>query len=221
MASFLDICVRDRFTNPVELPFSTVVVSFCANILYSFYLLLNSNRKQICLLKLVSIHGLFIAGVFVSYALKSIISDTLCNDKPNSVSGHAFFGVYFFIVWIMDYAGHSKIQPKIKRILLILVNSSLVLTTSFTYYGGYHTLRQMLYGAALALAFACLYFVLAKLLTRVKLASVVAVVLSICVAAGFKLTAVNTIDNVVIYQAAAWPVLFIISLFVYNSGKIF
>ena len=121
----------------------------------------------------------------------------------------------------MDYAGHSKIQPKIKRILLILVNSSLVLTTSFTYYGGYHTLRQMLYGAALALAFACLYFVLTKLLTRVKLASVVAVILAVCVAAGFKLTAVNTIDNVVIYQAAAWPVLFIISLFVYNSGKIF
>lgn len=111
----------------------------------------------------------YLNAYFLCSTLKSILSDYRCNRHSNSVSGHYLFFVYMSFtlfhlhihqVGLLDaslasYRTWKKLLFATTETIFFTVSYTLFLAFSLyimynTYIGGYHTIRQILYGIALA-----------------------------------------------------------------------
>lgn len=96
----------------------------------------------------------FIATYLVVVFLKDLLDDSLCNTKPNSVSGHTCY--FIFYILNLYYMGMYRTPPEdvekpswrrhMFNICFIIVLVLAIVNLSNTYTGGYHTPRQMIYG---------------------------------------------------------------------------
>lgn len=111
----------------------------------------------------------YLHAYFLCNTLKQLLADYACNTHSNSVSGHYLFFIYttFTLLHIhlhqlgllraplhslstwkkLLYGSRENIAFAVFYVVF-LINASLIMYD--TYIGGYHTLRQILYGTALA-----------------------------------------------------------------------
>ena len=164
--NFLDECFRNKELDSLEFPIPSQELSFGLNIIFSFYLYYSSTKKILSLSILLTILGLFLSGFYLTMAAKVILNDTTCNDRPNSVSSHTFFSIFFFLIWNTNYLMKHKKQSKTHLILMIITDLSLILTTIHTYLGGFHSLRQMFYGFLFAIFYYFLYLLISKIFSK-------------------------------------------------------
>ncbi|KAJ3446017.1 hypothetical protein M0812_08552 [Anaeramoeba flamelloides] len=193
---FLDRCNQDRFTathNPFLPELSGKLVFMTAITMAIFFVLqimLLKPKKEIKRFEYVKSSVFVFLIVYLNFTisysilliLKDLLGDETCNKKPNSISGH----LHFFVYWIFAlplFFWHSSKQSLTDHIedqedkkassletkglcSTILANQgykkALLISTYFflivssvvscakTYYGGYHSPRQMIYGSILA-----------------------------------------------------------------------
>ncbi|KAJ6244463.1 hypothetical protein M0813_02428 [Anaeramoeba flamelloides] len=194
---FLDTCHQDRFTathNPFlpelssRLVFMTAVTMAISFVLQIMLLKPKKEIKRFEYVKSTVFQFLIVYLNFtISYSilliLKDLLGDETCNKKPNSISGHLHFFVYWIFALPLFFWRSSKhilidhieeeevkkesfVQPKglnsmifanpgsqkgllISTYLFLIVSSAV--SCAKTYYGGYHSPRQMIYGSILAL----------------------------------------------------------------------
>lgn len=123
----------------------------------------------------------YLAAFFLCGALKGLLGDRSCSDHGNSVSGHYLFFTFAMWVLAYQHLAQKRMvdQPLLRRAFwrrLLLAGGSrgsggrlrgleyafLVAYTAFcwvctqiladTYFYGYHSLRQIIYGTALSVA---------------------------------------------------------------------
>jgi len=91
---------------------------------------------------------------------KVLLRDNLCSQRYNSISGHYFFYIFIYLTeFLIFIKAFEVVENHNRRVLLIpsvgLFSLSLVVMISqlvYTYTGGYHTPRQIMYGSWIALA---------------------------------------------------------------------
>ena len=215
--SFMDTCVRDFRTNPLEFPFSTQVLAFSSNIIYMIYLYYSSRKRLLCLMKLLSVFGLFISGTFITMMSKVLIGDYNCSAKPNSVSGHAFFALFFFSAWTYNFVMKNKRQSKTHRIMLLFTNASFILAVFYTYFGGYHTMRQMIYALYFVLPYLILYIILSKVFSKRNRLLAVTVIMLLSTAIGIKYVPILGLPSSFIYSTLIYCILVIYSIYTFSK----
>ena len=161
-----DDCFKSQEIDLSKLPIPSQEVSFALNIIFTYYLYHTSRKRMLSLSKLLSILGLFISGFFVTMSGKVILGDDTCSDRPNSVSSHTFFSIFFLLIWNHNFLMKHKKQSSNHFLLLLLTDVSLIATTLHTYFGGFHTLRQMYYGFLVAAAYYLIYIIISKILSK-------------------------------------------------------
>ena len=111
----------------------------------------------------------YFSAYFLCNALKAYLSDTQCNVHSNSVSGHYLFFIYVSMALLHQHIHqlgcmhmslfniqtyYKLFLSDIQNILFTVFYMGFVILSSLilydTYMGGYHTIRQILYGIALA-----------------------------------------------------------------------
>lgn len=114
----------------------------------------------------------YFIAYFLCNSLKNILNDKLCNTHNNSVSGHYLFFIYtlFTLLHIHIHQQavlHISLFNKRLYYKLFFNDTQNIIFFVFyigftifslcilqdTYYGGYHTLRQILYGCTMAFIF--------------------------------------------------------------------
>jgi hypothetical protein len=92
------------------------------------------------------------------FYLKVRLGDTLCARGPNSVSGHTFYHVFFFAIWLSDFRGSTEKPGLFQRVLFNLVELLHFVNFFLVYLGGYHTLRQIIYGLIVCVIVLAVFF---------------------------------------------------------------
>ncbi|KAI5514021.1 hypothetical protein TVAGG3_0773950 [Trichomonas vaginalis G3] len=114
-------------------------------------------------MEILHVWGFYISGSMIVFALKSLLNDRTCSLKPNSVSGHTFYNIFFIIAsWVL-FRSDKEQKPFYLFILLLALNFSLCANIVVTYVGGYHSIRQMLYGGVSSIIVYLLYHLVSKL----------------------------------------------------------
>jgi len=130
----------------------------------------NSHFKLLETLKILLAYMWYMAAYFACNALKSIIGDRNCNTHSNSVSGHYLFHIYTTLTLLHVHAAqvgsinqHHVFQKAFWERMFVSTVSKLFMFFYIcyaaisgiilmnTYYYGYHSIRQIIYGSLMAL----------------------------------------------------------------------
>lgn len=141
----LDDCFVPRIIIPNS--YALVQVGIFMSFLYGFYLFFTTSKPAKRLAHLSIYYGVFFVFVNLVEMLKVVIGDYTCNTVPNSVSGFSFVCVYNFTLWLFDYKRSGKYKTAVHKLLFLTVELLCLFNITATFIGGYHTPRQMLYGA--------------------------------------------------------------------------
>lgn len=133
---------------------------------YSFYMCFISSHKITKFIDTIIFFSSYFSFAFLAYYIKDVLGDTTCNGRPNSLSGHTFYNVFFFTSFLTNYFSLGKNKSIFHRLWLFIVEVLLLVNISLTYLGGYHTPRQMVYGAVMGLLVVVLYKILRTLFSR-------------------------------------------------------
>jgi len=214
----MDVCFRDVITNPLKLKIPLFPICVVSNIAYMFYQGLTSSKRYLKSLLLSNIFGTYVFGSFVVLLLKNALMDSRCNVHPNSVSGHAFFNYYFFMSWFVtmkDFRRKSLIHRSLFIIVELLLSSSFMLT----YFGGYHTPRQILYGTLVAILF-LLYLVFIVKRLRPYLSFGINVIGTLTVMlVGFNGNGLKPGFNAYVVPFISWAIISLFVMWRYNTKK--
>jgi len=114
-----------------------------------------------------------LGGHWIVNVLKIVIDDHRCNSHPNSISGHAMMfvyanlgclGLYAFNLEAAQRTERNKTDPIFWLGWFCLLFTS-IFTIADTYVHGFHTARQMFYGALVGLF---LYLVMVEILDLIQ-----------------------------------------------------
>jgi hypothetical protein len=156
---WVDVCYESLgISRPIRPRFPLFNFCLFSSALYGVFLCLQSNpgnRKSI-----------FVCQVFVTYCtftlvvfyLKVRLHDNLCAKGPNSVSGHTFYHIFFFVMWLSDFRGSTEEPRLLQKALFGLVESLHFLSFFLVYLGGYHTFRQIIYGFIISVVVLAIVF---------------------------------------------------------------
>ena len=139
---FLDECFSPAL-RPRFLIFET---SFVCTFLFS-WICFKKNKRLF-----VHIHSGYAIFSLVTFSLKQALNDYTCNTVPNSVSGHGFFSFYYFLSHILYFFTEFPSPPKLYSTIFIISVSLNIAGLCNTYFGGYHTMRQVIYGIGVSIA---------------------------------------------------------------------
>lgn len=153
MLKYWDDCYRDRYTNPLEESIPIFNVVFAMNVLYIIYQIITKNNLYNNKYRLIHMTGIYQAGQMLTFYMKVILNDFRCSKVPNSFSGHTYFNIYFILSWLYDFSRNIN-----RKTLPLIIYVFLMVTLSFisiliTFYGGYHSLKQMFYGGLVGVLF--------------------------------------------------------------------
>lgn len=162
MSELLDFCFRDRFEDPLNTKIPIFLVAVCLNIVYCIGLFATKNKRSKAI-EIIGVWGFYIIGSMIVNGLKTTMNDFTCNTKPNSVSGHTFYNIYFLISSLSLFASDHTRKTLFSTILLIILHLSFFCNIFITYIGGYHSPRQILYGAICGVIFYLLYRITSRL----------------------------------------------------------
>ncbi|OHT07687.1 hypothetical protein TRFO_24025 [Tritrichomonas foetus] len=144
----------------VNLNFPLFFASIPIALLYDLYTIYRSSRRTSKFVDCVILHGAYFSFAFLAYFLKDYLNDTTCQGRPNSVSGHTFYHVFYFTDRLVTFYSSGK-RKSLFHSFYFFINQILhFVNLSITYLGGYHTPRQMLYGAIVGVHVTILYFLL-------------------------------------------------------------
>ena len=158
----LDDCFDPRIIIPNS--YAVVHIGIYMSFLYGFYLLFITSRPVQRITRLSIYFGIFFIFVNLVELLKVKLGDYNCNTVPNSVSGFSFVCVYNFMLWMFDYLRSGKYKTLIHKLLFSSVELLCMFNITATFIGGYHSPRQMIYGAMCSLAALVLVLVLFRLM---------------------------------------------------------
>ena len=128
-----------------------------------------SSLRFLALLKVLLAYMWYLGFYFLCNALKGYMGDATCNVHANSISGHYLFHLYSGLALlhihaqqthathysVLSAAFHQRLfASNVSKLFMFVwvcyaLLSAIILMN--TYLHGYHSLRQILYGAALAL----------------------------------------------------------------------
>ncbi|KAJ5075360.1 hypothetical protein M0811_07330 [Anaeramoeba ignava] len=120
-----------------------------------------------------SINAHFIVELF-----KMVFSDLNCNIKSNSISGH--FSYHSFWIFSLPYLifsfqkfhpftnFRSKFLTKTSLIFYIIFLAHSIISLSRTYFGGFHSLRQVIYGLINGIIWHSIFVLLFKQISTQK-----------------------------------------------------
>eukprot|EP00667_Euglena_gracilis_P016238 EG_transcript_16973 len=171
--ALLDLCLHNRFTQPpaffpgadILLHITELLVLACLGASFWDPLLdaIKGRRTQLVLamhsdeMVLISSTILwYYASFAVVKVLKHVLDDRSCSKHANSVSGHAnLFAFLFLSLPALRYmrppplpSGRQELRWLLCYLLLVALG---VWQLWRTYFWGYHSLRQLVYGAGLGL----------------------------------------------------------------------
>ena len=121
-------------------------ISCLCTYIYSVAEVIISQQRIPQLIFFEIIHLNYFSYGWLLYCIKHWLQDYRCMGKPNSISGHTFFMVYFGVLFIHSYYRFNKNKPFFQKISLIILEICLALCVILTYLGGYHTMKQVIYG---------------------------------------------------------------------------
>lgn len=103
--------------------------------------------------------GWYYTTLMVVILLKYFLEDRNCSKHPNSVSGHFNIVVFSFLT-LVHLKFHNQLNPKLKLLYFLsfivsLISSIIMLI--YTYFHGYHSIRQIIYGTSTAIISFTLY----------------------------------------------------------------
>jgi hypothetical protein len=122
---------------------------YFATVLITYVLL--SVRPMKTISEVLYLFAWFFSTLNIVEGLKYYISDTICNKHANSVSGHSHLFVFVNMALWQLYEHEIFAKRKFYRIARYLSLGSSLFCLSETLLYGYHSPRQMLYGAGVAL----------------------------------------------------------------------
>lgn len=150
-SNFLDSCFVDRFK---KIPTKWAITKFYFSqlILFLFIIItpihfIKQNKNSVNIIYKLLFHlSFYFTSYLWCWMLKNALNDINCSRSANSVSGHTMLFIYSILVWfrVNMYGG-------IWSFLLWLLMSLSVLYD--TYFLGFHSLRQMIYGATIGFLF--------------------------------------------------------------------
>lgn len=108
----------------------------------------------------------YFSFAFLAYYIKDYLGDITCQGRPNSLSGHTFYNVFFFSVYLTNFLSLGKTKSIFHKVYLLFLETVLLANISLTYLGGYHTPRQMMYGAIMGILVVTFYKLLKAVFTR-------------------------------------------------------
>ena len=153
-SKILDACYPFKIRQ--EYPLFLISLPFA--VIYDLYICITSSRPIVSLRKkYINFHGAYQSFVFVLFYLRNYLQDYTCSQKPNSVSGHAFFQVYFFINRLIDFLTTNRKKSLFHTLFFIFNEAMNLVNLSLTYLGGFHTPKQMIYGAIFGIIVICIY----------------------------------------------------------------
>ena len=137
----------------IEIPYSHNLfgIGLLLALAYGLYQMIITTHPSIWKVKLSIIFGVFMTFIFITFLLKLYIGDYKCSTVPNSVSGHTFVNIYFLLTWSFSYFNSGKYKTAFHRLYYYILSILLCINCVFTYLGGFHTPRQMIYGLMAAI----------------------------------------------------------------------
>ena len=118
-------------------------------ILYPCYLIYSSTHRFLRMCYLVKMLGCYHTFVFIVQMFRHSLGDCACSrsNSPNSVSGHAHAHVFHCCLWLSWYRSKHRPSTFTDKLFLAITLSVHSANQIITYVGGYHTPRQLCYGA--------------------------------------------------------------------------
>jgi hypothetical protein len=101
--------------------------------------------------EMLYLYAWYLSTLNIVEGLKFFISDTTCNKHANSVSGHSNFFLFFNLASWQIFEDEVFARRKEHKIAKYLALTISIFCLGETLLLGYHSTRQMLYGAAIAL----------------------------------------------------------------------
>ena len=114
--------------------------------LYSLIEIPLSRQRFSQLVFFLIIHLNYFSYGWLLYCLKHWLQDHRCMGKPNSISGHTFFNIYFAFLFYYSLFYLNKNKNFLQTFFLMIIELLQALSIILTYVGGYHTIKQMIYG---------------------------------------------------------------------------
>lgn len=139
------------FPHPVHPPFEILPIALLATLTYGVYQAVSSSHPSFKLQRLLQIYCVALPGFLIVTYLKYRINDYTCSEIPNSVSGHTYFNVFFSLQWLVLIYNNFAVKSVFHQFYFIFVEFWHVANIIYTYLGGFHTPRQIFYGALLAI----------------------------------------------------------------------
>ena len=153
---YWDDCYRDRYSDPLEEPIPIFKIVFLMNIFYIIYQIFTGSNFSNSKYRLIHTTGMYQVGQMLTYYLKVVVGDFRCSKVPNSFSGHTYFNVYFILSWLYDFSKNVRHKTLLLIFYVFLMISLSFVSILITFFGGYHSLKQMFYGGIVGVFFSYL-----------------------------------------------------------------
>lgn len=173
----IDRCFRAR-EGPLRSPYKYVFpTDLIFNWIYCALLVFKSSYTIRKLKQVWLVQGIYFAFGFIVFFSKGYLQDPNCHTIANSVSSHAFFDFFFLLCWSNGFH-QTQYKAGIFDYASFTINIFLhVVDMALTYLGGFHSLRQILYGMGFAVL-AFLFSVATKNL-EIKKSYIIVTVISV------------------------------------------
>jgi hypothetical protein len=152
-------------SGPIRPDFPIMIVGIMTSLFYGFFLFLHTTRWHLKFVFFTQVLLCYSCFSFVVFWLKAAINDTRCSIVPNSVSGHTFYNMFYFTVWMAEYVNSGKYKSTFHRLFFFAAEALHLTNQALSYLGGWHTPCQIIYGAFVAvgaslvlLAFRCVHY---------------------------------------------------------------
>lgn len=135
---------------PIRPQFPALLIQHLVDILYAGWIIFRSSRPSLKALRFACYFGLFSVGMMMVPILKVVIDDRTCLSVPNSPSGHTFYHIFVALIFAHRFWSGGKYRSGFAKIFMTALLGLHGYNIVIAYIGGYHSIRQILYGAVFA-----------------------------------------------------------------------
>jgi hypothetical protein len=144
-------------SGPIRPTFPVLAVGIVTSLFYGFFLFLHTTRWHPKFVFFTQVLLCYSCFSLVTFWLKAVINDTRCSQIPNSVSGHTFYNTFYFTMWMAQYLMSGKYKSTFHRLFFFSAEALHLINQAFSYLGGWHTPRQIIYGALVTVGASLLF----------------------------------------------------------------
>jgi len=136
------------FPGPVRFGFPLMQLQFVTTIVFLTY---GSSIRHRRLVLLARSFGAYNASILVCFIGKRVLDDFRCSRKPDSVSGHTFYHAFLVSLWLDRHFNPGRQPTPFPRCLPAAALPLHATNLAGTFFGAYHTPRQIYYSGALGI----------------------------------------------------------------------